>query len=107
MPGMLYYPGMTPPDDVLNHAALYWDTVSTIAPVEFERHLRPSLRLARESGVYQPVSTRNEHDFNHSFHQSFTQGLVKVSVTVGNRRAWWFVALGGLAARRRVSRAGD
>jgi SNF2 family DNA or RNA helicase len=26
------------------------------------------------------------------------QGLVKVSVTVGDRRAWWFAALGGLAA---------
>jgi hypothetical protein len=27
-----------------------------------------------------------------------TQGLVKVSVTVGDRRALWFAALGGLAA---------
>ncbi|MFI0445916.1 hypothetical protein [Actinomadura sp. 6N118] len=41
---MLYYPGTYPPETALFQAVLYWDSIASIAPVEWREH------AAREGG---------------------------------------------------------
>jgi hypothetical protein len=55
MPGLLYYPKVMPPTEVMYRAALYWDFVATIVPGIYENILTEEVRRLRDEGLYFPV----------------------------------------------------
>lgn len=64
MPQMLYYPGSTPPEEALFQAVLYWDSLATISPRDWQHYAERSergrvlLELA-DRGLYEPISLFN------------------------------------------------
>jgi hypothetical protein len=70
MVGMLYYPGTIPPEPVVYQAVLYWDFLSTIAPVEYEPVPGDTLHQIRDAGLYEPLnlhSDRYRSDLDRAF----------------------------------------
>ncbi|SFQ75042.1 hypothetical protein SAMN05421810_1202 [Amycolatopsis arida] len=65
MAELLYLPAINPPSDVLHHAILYRDLISTLVPDEFEGHLSDPVRRAAEAGLYRPLPARETwNDFS-------------------------------------------
>lgn len=55
MPGLLYYPKVMPPTEVVYRSALYWDFVATIVPGTYEEVITEEARRLRDEGLYFPV----------------------------------------------------
>jgi len=56
MPGMLYYPNINPPRELIYEGILYWDTIATIVPADHQRLLGDQMRQVHEAGLYVPIN---------------------------------------------------
>lgn len=59
---LLYVPEINPPEQVLHHAILYRDSISTLVPDEPRRHLSRRTELAHDAGVFRPRSIHDVWD---------------------------------------------
>ncbi|SCL34858.1 hypothetical protein GA0074692_3943 [Micromonospora pallida] len=55
MAGMLYYPFANAPQPVIQQAALYWDSLSTVVAPGWEYRLSPGMRQLQKMQFYRPI----------------------------------------------------
>ncbi|MFI6095123.1 hypothetical protein ACIA8G_06215 [Lentzea sp. NPDC051213] len=55
---LLYVPEINPPEQVLHHAILYRDSISTLLPDNPDDHMSDQTKLARDAGVFRPRLVR-------------------------------------------------
>ncbi|QXJ22176.1 hypothetical protein AGRA3207_003137 [Actinomadura graeca] len=75
MAGMLYYPDVNPPEEILYQAILYWDSLATITTPDHRALLSPALREIEDAGHYTPVDL-NSADFGRPLWRSLVDDLM-------------------------------
>ncbi|MFD5780395.1 DUF6236 family protein [Streptomyces sp. NPDC126933] len=64
MPTLLYYPLVSPPQEILHQALLYWDGIASVVPESrdvYEDAVSDELKDLRDRGLYHPVTLGPQH----------------------------------------------